>query len=207
MASEINYYCNNKRSKDCNFCEKEIGNKGEIIDHDKKKVKSIVEKFQISEYGEKDSLSCNFCEKKFKTKGDYMHHKKRDHIDHVENCWNFISGICEFDENSCWFRHSSKNDETNSRDFKCIICDQIFLTKNHFMKHRKEVHENLIPKCKNQSNGKYQYGKDKCWFRHSNDEKDNQEYDKNLGDENVIQRLFKIIEEMSQRIVKIENKK
>ena len=35
----------------------------------------------------------------------------------------------------------------------------------------------------------------------------NQEYDKNVGDKNDILRIFKIMEEMSQRIIKIENKK
>ena len=76
------------------------------------------------------------------------------------------------------------------------------------MKHRKEVHPNLTPQCKNQIKGKCQYGNEKCWFRHSNNEKDHhQEYDKNVGDKNDILRILKIMEEMSQRIIKLENKK
>ena len=106
----------NKRSKDCNFCDNEIGNKDEIVDHNDKKAEEIVYKYQRSESEEEKSVPCNWCEKSFKTKGDDMHHKKREHTDYVQNCWNFISGLCEFNEDSCWFKHSPKNDEEKPQE-------------------------------------------------------------------------------------------
>ena len=74
------------------------------------------------------------------------------------------------------------------------------------MKHRKECHEHLTPQCKNEIKGNCHYGI-KCWFRHTENEHENQYTDKNIKDESVLQRIFKIMEEMSQRIVKIENEK
>ena len=49
----------NKRSKDCNFCDNEIGNKDEIVDHNDKKAEEIVYKYQRSESEEEKSVPCN----------------------------------------------------------------------------------------------------------------------------------------------------
>ena len=135
-----------------------------------------------------------------------MHHKKREHTDYVQNCWNFISGLCEFNEDSCWFKHSPKNDKEKPEEYKCNICDHAFSARMNFMKHRKEFHESLTPQCKNELKGNCHYGI-KCWFRHTDNKNENQYTDKNKKDERVIQRILKIMEEMSQRIVKIENEK
>ena len=78
-----------------------------------------------------------------------------------------------------------------------------------YLKHRKRFHEENVPACKNEKNGTCTYGNQNCWFKHSEYE------DKNKNEENenskiekdeVVQRLFQMMEKLTERIFQIEKK-
>ena len=75
------------------------------------------------------------------------------------------------------------------------------------MEHRKHEHENITPKCKNTQNGPCFYGVN-CWFRHTEkiyDEENEKNKNGINGLDNVMQRMFRLMEEMTERMSKIEN--
>ena len=125
-----------------------------------------------------------------------MLHYKREHADSVSDCWNFNAGVCEWGKN-CWFLHSEERIKT---DFKCIVCDEKIQTKMIFMDHRKRNHENLTPKCKNISNGSCDYGSKNSEENHEN------EYNSN-NNNSVMQRILKLIKEMTKKMTQNENMK
>ena len=57
------------------------------------------------------------------------------------------------------------------------------------MKHRKKEHGNLIEKCKNNDTCSY---KKECWYKH--EEIDNNGYEEENKKENIIQKLFEVVE-------------
>ena len=77
------------------------------------------------------------------------------------------------------------------------------------LKHRKREHKDLIAPCRNILKGACKFGKSKCWFNHDNIENSNEsEVTENLNKENndVIQKLFEMMETMTERIVQMEEK-
>ena len=78
------------------------------------------------------------------------------------------------------------------------------------MEHRKSAHPSLSAKCKNIDYGYCDYGVI-CWFRHTNEimnnEEDNENNDGSNNPENVMQRVFKLMEEMTIRMTRLENMK
>ena len=84
------------------------------------------------------------------------------------------AGICHWDKN-CWFKHS-EDIEVLKKDFKCTVCEEIFKNKMNFVEHRKSVHANLTPKCKNNSYGYCDYGVI-YWFRLTEEMINNEEDD------------------------------
>ena len=192
---------------ECEFCEQNPVSQKDTGINDNTET---IENMDISRHKVENRIECNFCKKEYKNKNELMLHKKNDHSKNVSNCWNFISGVCEFNDHDCWFKHPKNEAELNERVFKCNICVENFSKRIDFMEHRKSNHDDLIPRCKYEKNGLCSYGLDKCWFKHEQSENkiENIEKDKNMTNENdTIQRIFKIMEEMSQRIVKIENEK
>ena len=69
------------------------------------------------------------------------------------------------------------------------------------LKHRKKVHAKNIPLCKNFGKGACIYGNEKCWFNH-NDDKILKESEN--GNKDVVQRIFSMMEKMTERIIKME---
>ena len=153
-----------------------------------------------------DKYQSELCEKLFKNNNELMLHKKREHAESVSDCWNFNAGVCEWDKN-CWFLHSEEKIKT---DFKCIVCDENFQTKMICMDHRKRNHQNLTSKCKNISNGSCDYGVI-CWFRHNEEKKNSEENHENEYHSNnnnsVMQRILKLMEEMTKKMTQNENRK
>ena len=72
--------------------------------------KTMQQKEQLEDY------SCKECEHKFETKKDVMKHKKMVHGGFVSICKNFAQGKCDYDENSCWFKHTEDGMDTESED-------------------------------------------------------------------------------------------
>ena len=50
---------------------------------------------------------------------------------------------------------------------KCNNCDLTFNSRPEYLKHRKLVHIDLVPECKNIKEGACQYGDTNCWFKHN----------------------------------------
>ena len=83
--------------------------------------------------------------------------------------------------------------------------------------HRKQHHVELVQSCRQYRLGTCKYASDKCWFRHS----DTTESITNKNEENVnegekseqiikynqevIEKLFNMMEKMTERIVQMEN--
>ena len=147
------------------------------------------------------SLSCNFCEDKFRNLGQLMKHKKLNHTEHINQCWNFASGECEFKDSDCWFLH----DNTDRNEFQCTSCDDTFAVKAKFFEHRKKHHAESTQKCRNVKSGTCRFGSAKCWFDHSdaiNTSKNNDEKLNPNGED--IEKLFQMMEKFTQQIVEIK---
>ena len=145
------------------------------------------------------SVTCNFCEKNFPTKKDLMAHKKKEHVETLAKCWNFSAGNCTFGDKDCWFSHNSfeKPDQNN---LKCNFCDKTFSVLPELLK---QEHRLVVPQCRNICNGTCKYGSINCWFNHDN--LDTNENDRFIKENNEVnQKLFEIMEKITERIVKME---
>ena len=86
------------------------------------------------------------------------------------------------------------------------MCDEELICQSDFLKHRKLQHRNSVPLCKNQGNGKCSFGKNNCWFVHKNLESETEKSDEIIKEpDEVTEKLFKKLEKMTERIMKIEN--
>ena len=117
----------------------------------------------------------------------------------IDTCWGFAVGNCVFGDTRCWFRHSPLKS-----DIKCKLCSESFGTKPEYMEHRKEKHEHTVPLCENSSSCKYEF----CWFIH---DKRTEKYEftnevEHMENNVVIERLFGLVEKISERMNKLEQK-
>ena len=95
-----------------------------------------------------------------------MMHKTLEHIEQISICWDFTAGYCPFGDEKCWFRHTV----FPSTEVRCKICDDKFLTKSDYQKHKKQKHPELVPRCNEVTNGNIcKYGIH-CWFKHKEHE-------------------------------------
>ena len=84
----------------------------------------------------------------------------------------------------------------------CGVCDEKFVVKSDYMKHKKNQHPTNTSICKKYKEfSSCQFG-DKCWFIH----KDSNESMNNstLNNENT-EKLFEILEKFTERIVILEH--
>ena len=142
---------------------------------------------------EYDSKSCNFCDKKSPALKDLMIHKKQKHIEKVSFCWNFPTNTCIHGDEKCWFVHEPEPEPKAFDDFDCNLCDKEFKLQSEFLKHRKMNHEDKVPACKNFKAGNCVFGNE-----HKNNIKEKFENDE------VVQKIFKMMEKMTKRITDIE---
>ena len=83
---------------------------------------------------------------------------------------------------------------------KCNLCDNKFRCKSELLKHKKQEHGYRVQMFRNGENGMCIFGSEGCWFRHNNSESD-----KSITEQNeVIEKVFGIIEKMTERILQIE---
>ena len=87
----------------------------------------------------------------------------------------------------------------SSKEFKCNVCDIKFKTKAELRIHQKQTHKENIKACIKFKKGSCQYDNENCWFLH--DYENVQQND----DKEIIQKLFEMMEKMTERILKIEN--
>ena len=172
------------------------------VDHTRRKSSETFLAYQKPKY-EQRSIGCNLCDDKFETRDNLMKHKKINHNEKVAACWNFSSGYCEFGEETCWFNHS-KDITSKPAEFKCNLCGKDFLARPSFLEHRKNEHKQVVKKCNNASNGKCRFGSQKCWFLHENAEFMNENSENIIHENNVIQKIMKMMETFTKRILKLE---
>jgi hypothetical protein len=154
---------------------------------------------------ESNSLACNFCEEKFVKHGDLMSHKKKKHGNKVAICWKFLAGNCIFGDASCWFLHSESEESCTTPEWKCNLCDNEFRCQSELLRHKKEDHGHLVQMCRNEVNGKCIYGSQDCWFRHDIRESAFESETSRNEKNEVIEKVFGMLEKMTQRILQIEN--
>ena len=142
-----------------------------------------------------ETIGCNSCDKTVSSLGQLMQHKKKKHSDKVSSCWKFSEGCCPFGEERCWFLHNNKEN-----DFKCSICDKTFNTQKYLMIHRKSEHADTIQKCKNDGSCLF---KNDCWYKH--DKIDDNGHENNDKNENVIQKLFEVVEKNLKKLTRLES--
>ena len=78
------------------------------------------------------------------------------------------------------------------------------------LKHRKSNHVESTPICKKFKSGECTFGNKKCWFNHEKESKDNGQKeinDKNLENNEIIQKMLQKMEAITKRITDIENSK
>ena len=115
---------------------------------------------------EENSLfNCRFCDESFGTLKEVMKHNKLSHTNNVQHCSNFLENICLYGDN-CWFLHS-ESEKISEPSFKCKFCEKKFKTNNSLREHMKKSHIQLVAKCKNENDCKFEPSK--CWFVHQHD--------------------------------------
>ena len=86
----------------------------------------------------------------------------------------------------------------------CKQCNESFRTKHEFKKHQKQKHPREVPFCKNSASKTCNRGDQSCWFKHEETEEFEHKYNEN---DKVLERLFDLIEELSNRMNKFEQDK
>ena len=151
---------------------------------------------------EEEYFTCNFCDDKFVNKRDLMNHKKKEHTQKVKSCWHFSSGLCPFGDQKCWFAHSSKENEIPIlNEHTCSLCDKVFRSQGDLLHHRKRKHGSHVPSCEKFKDGLCIYGPENCWFVHNGQQTNIEE------NKTVVQRIFTMMEKMTERILLIETNK
>jgi hypothetical protein len=93
-------------------------------------------------------------------------------------------------------------------EYKSRICEKVFKAKAEFMKHRRHEHVERVPVCRDALNGTCQFGNIKCWFNHEDIENfngnENMKNGNNFNQE-VIDKIFDMMENFTKRIMEIEN--
>ena len=99
-----------------------------------------------------------------------MRHKKTMHMEKVSICWPFVSVTCIFGDQNCWFSHSKSSNEHEPENFQCTSCEKEFRYLIDCLSHRKQDHNQVVPSCRNETNGSCKFGNKRCWFKHNNPE-------------------------------------
>ena len=73
------------------------------------------------------------------------------------------------------------------------------------MYHRKREHKEIVPQCKNKETCKFD--NTKCWYLHNELNEMNEENYEGKGNDNqlLLEKLFDMVEKMTERILKLEN--
>ena len=94
-----------------------------------------------------------------------MNHRKLVHPSN-KKCRNFSSGKCNHGS-ECWYVHDGNiQPEENSENFYCDLCDDEFIGRGHFMRHKKESHPHNVQNCEQFLANKCSRSDSGCWFVH-----------------------------------------
>ena len=152
-----------------------------------------------------EEFECNFCDDTFTTKRNLMNHNKREHLERLANCWKFATGACQYG-NYCWFSHEHIDQEP--KEINCNRCEKVFITPSEFHMHSKQNHKQFLPTCRNASNGNCKYGDLLCWFKHDVNAEGLVDQEKaGSYNQEVFEKLFIMIDKISERVINIEQVK
>ena len=154
-------------------------------------------------------FQCKICDESFSFLNDLMMHKKEKHIEKVSFCRNFATNACVYGDESCWFVHEPEEAQENN-EFKCDSCEKELNSLSDFLRHRKSNHLESTPICKKFKTGECTFGNEKCWFNHEKEGKDSgqkERNDKNLENNEIIQKMLQKMDTLTKRIIDIENSK
>ena len=87
--------------------------------------------------------------------------------------------------------------------YKCNFCENQFQTEPELFKHKKNLHAELVPACKNYLRKNCTF-ENECWFSHKN-KNEEKSLEKN-EDRILLERLIIMVEKLTARIVEIESK-
>ena len=149
------------------------------------------------------SFTCNICYHKTVTKGSLMVHRKKAHPKAIKLCRFYRLGACHFKDEVCWFSHDGITNPSipqTLKEYKCGFCNETYQNKAEFMHHRKTEHIKYVQACRDSSWCKLG---DACWYKHSKHEVNNEIEEQN--NQNMMKRLFDVIEKYGERIGNIEN--
>ena len=187
----------------CDFCDDIYPTKKGLEEH-----KVEVHKCDVDQQGDTEREHCNyeifkcrFCEESFQIKRELMIHNKEKHEKNLRACRNYEAGTCVYG-NDCWYSHE-KQYLTHARQYKCNFCENQFQTEPELFKHKKNLHAELVPACKNYLRKNCTFEND-CWFSHKN-KNEEKSLEKN-EDRILLERLIIMVEKLTARIVEIESK-
>ena len=181
----------------CEICGKWCKSEYDLTTHMKQHDASFKSPESDRMRNEHMSTSCNFCDENFETKKSLMIHTKKEHKEKVDECWNYSAGTCVFGEEICWFIHSEKSSKSEFLGVKCKVCGKEFENKNNLLHHKKREHVQTVQNCKHYNDKACPYGDQNCWFRHEGIED-------NFANNEMTLKIFKMMENFTQRIVDLE---
>ena len=151
---------------------------------------------------ENNSLKCQFCDERFNAKKDLMLHKKLKHNENVSVCWKFPSEKCGYNDDTCWFIHTL----TQTKEFKCNLCNKTFLNQSESLTHKKQNHKQLVPSCNNFKQGACKFTDSECWFNHSNisEVNNHSEVMEIKETKEMIHNIFDMMEKFTEQMTKLK---
>ena len=115
--------------------------------------------------------TCYNCNQEFSSYKQLMNHRKLEHTSKKQEC--------VFDEDSCWYVHKKENADRNEEVF-CDDCETIFTHTTELMRHKKQMHENQVPRCQYFLQGTCKRNNVTCCFLHKNE--DSREVNENFDE-------------------------
>ena len=196
LEKKINSIEKNERIFLCEECEYPADNLCELGEH----------MYEYHKYEDSvEVVYCNYCNMKFENKNKLMVHRKNDHEDRINMCRYFLKDRCAFDNQTCWYSHKNLNESAACQEIKeyiCSVCEDKFIVKSELMQHKKIHHPKNIQICSKNKTDSCHFG-DKCWFKH--EEKIDETMNDNTMTNENIEKLFQILEQFTERIIKFEN--
>ena len=88
-----------------------------------------------------------------------------------------------------------------------LVCNEMlpkFRCQSGLLRHKKQEHGHLVPMCRNGENSKCIYGIQNCWYKHDDIEMDFSSGNSTKENNEVIEKVFGMLEQMTKRILEIE---
>ena len=118
---------------------------------------------------ENDTFKCDKCNNQYSSKWNLNNHKRDEH-ERTEECSHYEKGNCRFPDKVCWKLHKKLivSEKLELKTVECFTCKNKFKSKSVMMIHRKEEHPDKVRLC----NDPIKCGFQKCWFIHSESERE-----------------------------------